>query len=277
MELSPDFTYRLNNGSEIPRLGLGVFQNPKGESTVNAVKTALETGYRHIDTASIYGNEKSVGEAVQASNLPRKDIFITTKLWNSDHGYDRVMHAFKESLHQLNVKYIDLYLIHWPVYGLRVESYNALETIYESGKCQAIGVSNYMIKHLKELMKFCGIKPAVNQIEISPYNYKSRLEVINFCKDNDIAIEAYSPLTKGIKLKDEKLKAIAGKYEKTTAQLLIRWSLQHNFIVLAKSANPGRIAENKDVFDFTISDEDMKTMDSFDENLVTGWNPVEAP
>lgn len=267
----------LNNGVEIPILGLGVYQSRAGEETRNAVRCALGIGYRHIDTARIYGNEKDVGAAVRDSDIPRAEIFVTTKLWNSDHGYDTTLRACEGSLKRLGLDYIDLYLVHWPVEKLRLESWRAMEALLAEGKCRAIGVSNYMVRHLKELLSNCKVKPAINQIEMNPYIYQHFLEVVEMCRQQGIAIEAYSPLTKGRKLKNPQLVKIARKYQKSPAQILIRWALQQQFVVIPKSARAERIRENADVFDFNISQEDMAELDSLNEDLVTGWDPTDAP
>jgi diketogulonate reductase-like aldo/keto reductase len=271
-----DSTLPLNNGVEIPVVGLGVFRRPAGEATKSAVRYALEAGYRLIDTAKIYGNEASVGEAIRESGIPRSEVFVTTKLWNADHGYEATRRACAGSLRKLGLDTLDLYLVHWPVEGLRLETWRAMETLLAEGRCRAIGVSNYMVQHLEELLEHCVVAPAVNQIELSPYNYLSRKEVVDLCRAQGIQIEAYSPLTKGLKLKDPKLVRIAQTYAKSTAQVLVRWAVQHGFVVLPKSSSRERIRQNADVFDFAISEADMATLDSFDENLVTGWDPTEA-
>lgn len=267
----------LNNGVEIPVVGLGVFRSPPGKTTQKAIQLAFETGYRHIDTAHIYGNETDVGKAVARSGISREEIFVTTKLWNADQGYDSTLKACQKSLRTMNLEYVDLYLIHWPVPELRLESWRAMEKLLDEGQCRSIGVSNYMVHHLEELLEHSGVVPAVNQIELSPYNYRQRLDLLEFCRISNIAIEAYSPLTKGRKLQDPGLKEIAGHYEKTPAQVLIRWALQKGFIVLPKSVNPGRIRENASVFDFAISGEDMEILEGFNEDLSTGWDPTHAP
>lgn len=277
MELTIESKVKLNQGTEIPYFGLGVFQCTAGHETKNAVTYAFEAGYRNIDTARFYGNEKSIGEAVRENGIPRSEIFITTKLWNSDHGYESALRAFDKSFSALDIDYIDLYLVHWPVQGLRLDSWRAMEKLLEDGRCKAIGVSNYMVPHLEELFDHCEIKPAVNQIELSPFNYLSRKAVCDFCTENGIVLEAYSPLTKGKKLNDPNLKRIAEKYNKTTAQVLIRWALQKNFVVIPKSSRKERIYENADVFDFNISEEDMDFLDNLDENLMTSWDPTDAP
>ena len=263
----------LNNETSIPMLGLGVYQTPRGQVAEDAVAFALDAGYRHFDTASMYGNEESVGRAILNSGISRQDIWVTTKLWNSDHGYERSIEAINDSLERLNLAYIDLFLIHWPVKELRIESWKALEHLYDQGACRAIGVSNYMIWHLEELLGSCEVVPAVNQVEFSPFLYQR--DLLDFCNQKDIQLEAYSPLTKGERLNDNALKAIASEYERSAAQILIRWALQHNLVVIPKSADPGRIRENADVFDFTIADEHMELLDDLNEDLRTSWDPSE--
>jgi diketogulonate reductase-like aldo/keto reductase len=258
----------LNNEVNIPIIGLGVFQSPAGGVTKQAILDSLEAGYRHIDTARIYGNEVDVGKAVAESRLPREDIFVTTKLWNADQGYESTLDAFEISMGKMDLEYIDLYLMHWPVEGRRLESWTAMEELLAKGRCRSIGVSNFMVHHLDELLENAHVVPAVNQIEMSPYNYLHRKETLDLCHSTGIVIEAYSPLTKVKKLKDPRLFNIASKYGKTTAQLLIRWALEKQY---------DRIIENANVFDFNISEEDMDTLDTFNEDLVTGWDPTHAP
>jgi diketogulonate reductase-like aldo/keto reductase len=223
----------------------------------------------------MYGNEKDVGEALRKSSLPREEVFITTKLWNSDHGYDKALAAFEESRKKLGLDYVDLYLIHWPVEGLRSETWKAMEKLLEQGKCRAIGVSNYMTWHLEELLSHCSTIPAVNQVEFHPYLYLKKL--LDFCSSHDIQLESYSPLTKGVKLEDPKLADLASKYSKTPAQILIRWVLQHGVIVVPKSSHKERIEENAYVFDFSISTEDMNALDSFHQNFRSSWDPSRIP
>jgi len=268
-------TITLPGGVEIPRLGLGVFQAAAGEETRRAVERALEVGYRHIDTAKIYRNEADVGEAIRRSGIAREDVFITTKLWNSDHGYDAAQRACDASLKALGVAYLDLYLIHWPVQGLRGESWRALTKLYEDKKCRAIGVSNYTVRHLKELLASSPVVPAVNQVEMSPFLYQK--ELIDFCREKGIQIETYSPLTKGQRLGHPAITRAASKYRRTPAQILIRWALQHDFIVIPKSSKRERIQENAQVFDFEIDAADMKSLDALDESLRTSWDPTNAP
>ncbi|KPL08763.1 MAG: glyoxal reductase [Bacteroides sp. SM23_62] len=269
-------TVTLNNGVKIPILGLGVYQSPPGGITRQAILDSFEAGYRHVDTARIYGNEVDVGRAVAESGLPREEIFVTTKLWNADQGYESALDACEISLGKMDLEYIDLYLIHWPVEGRRLASWTAMEELLAKGKCRSIGISNFMKHHLEELLEKAHVVPAINQIEMSPYNYLQRKETLNLCESAGIVIEAYSPLTKGKKLKDPRLVEIAVKYGKTTAQLLIRWALEKQYVVLPKSVHKDRIIENADVFDFSISAEDMATMDTFNEDLATGWDPSHA-
>ena len=265
---------RMNNDVEIPRLGLGMYRSPKGRTSFSTVLYALQSGYRHIDTAALYHNEKEVGEAVKESGIPRKEIFVTTKLWNDDHGYDKALRAFDKSLKALALDYIDLYLIHWPVPGKRKESWKALQKLYQEGRCRAIGVSNYLSRHLEELLSDSDVVPAVNQVEFSPFLYQK--ELLDDCRSKNIVLEAYSPLTKGKRLDDVNLLKIAIKYGKTTAQILIRWGLQHDIVVLVKSNKPERIEENGSVFDFEIGPEDMQFLDTLNENYRTSWDPTDV-
>jgi diketogulonate reductase-like aldo/keto reductase len=270
-------TYTLNNRVQIPVFGLGVFQSPVGEITRNAVQFALQAGYRHIDTAKIYANEHDVGKAIAESDIAREDIFVTTKLWNADQEYDSTLRALDKSLNQLQMDYVDLYLMHWLVKGKRLEPWKAMEQLLTDGKTRTIGISNFMKRHIEELIDNCSILPAVNQIELSPYNYLQRKDTIDFCLEKQIQIESYSPLTKGRKLDDPNLVKIAEKYGKSTAQMLIRWVLEHNFIVIPKSTKEHRIIENASIFDFSISEEDMEFLDGLNEDLATGWDPTDAP
>jgi methylglyoxal/glyoxal reductase len=274
MPASPLLT--LNNGIQIPVLGLGVYQMPDNSATQKVLEYAVKIGYRHFDTAMIYGNERSVGRAANAGIVPRDQLFITTKVWNSDHGYDQAIKAFNKSLDRLGTGYIDLYLIHWPVQGKRKETWKALETLYEEGKCRSIGISNYMAHHIEELMGYCKVIPAINQLELHPYIYGDRLDTLAMCRKHNIVPEAYSPLTKGQKLKDPVLVKMASKYNKNPAHLLLRWCIQNGFVVIPKSSVTSRIAENLQVFDFTISDEDMQSLNHMNENLATGWDPTNA-
>ncbi|KAF9903731.1 hypothetical protein BX616_001548, partial [Lobosporangium transversale] len=261
---------QLSNARQIPRLGLGVYQAAPGKETENAVLWALQAGYRHIDTATIYDNEASVGNAIRKSGIPREQIFVTTKLTEDDQGYESAIAALELSLEKMGLDYVDLYLIHSPLCGseLRTKSWKALETLVEQGKAKSIGVSNYGVHHLKELLgSNPTIRPVVNQIEVHPWLI--RQDIISFCESQDIAVEAYSPLCQAVKLQDPTLAKLATKYSKSPAQILIRWSLQKGFIVIPKSAKKERIEQNADVFDFDIADGDMAVLDSMNENFVT--------
>ncbi len=268
-------TRELKSGVEIPALGLGVYQIPSGRATEEAVKFALGVGYRHIDTAKLYGNEESVGKAVRESGLPRERVFVTTKLWNSDHGYDSAMRAGEASLRRLGLGYIDLYLIHWPVEGLRRESWRALVELKRRGVCRSIGVSNYTIRHLQQLLDESNEVPDINQVEFNPFLYQEKL--LRFCNENKIQLEAYSPLTRGYKLRNPLVLEVAKRYSKTPAQVMIRWSLQHGLVAIPKSSRPERIKENSDVFDFEIAESDMTRLDGLSESLRTDWDPTDTP
>ena len=295
MQLTIETKLTLNDGHLIPQLGLGVWQTRAGKTCEAAVLAALEAGYRHIDTAAVYGNEESVGAAIRMSGIPRENIFVTTKLWNSDHRNPE--RALDTSLRKLKMDYVDLYLIHFPVRERR-QSWRALESLRAEGKARSIGVSNFTIAHLTELLPATETIPAVNQVEFHPYLYQKAL--LAFCQAKGIAVEAYSPLTHGERLKDAKLVAVAKRYSstgaqppasrsrlplvdrlsrgpatKSTAQILIRWALQHGLVVIPKSSNRRRILENADVFDFEISPGDMQLLDSFNENFRTCWDPTD--
>lgn len=270
-------TLTMRTRRTIPAIGLGVYKSEPGPVTENAVRAALRVGYRHIDTASIYNNEADVGAAIAASDLDRGEIFVTTKLWNDDQGYDNTLAAFELSLELLGLDYVDLYLMHWPVEGLRLDTWRAMERLTLDGRVRDIGVSNFMARHLEEIVEHGAVVPAVNQIELSPYNYRSRLEIIDRCRELGIVVEAYSPLTKGRKLADPVLAEVGSAHGKTPAQVLIRWALDKGIVVLPKSVNPTRIAENYDVFDFTLREADIDRLDALDEGLATGWDPTNAP
>jgi len=265
----------LANGAQIPSIGFGVYQTARGRQTHDAVREALRCGYRHIDTARIYGNEADVGAAVHESGVFRSEVFVTTKLWNDDQGYDAALRAFDASMKRLDLEYVDLYLLHWPVPRRRLESWRALEQIHAQGLARAIGVSNFMVRHLEELLARAKVAPAVNQIEVSPF--LQQREVRALCERHGIAVEAYSPLTRGIRLRHPVLAAVAKRVERTPAQVLLRWGLQHGLIVLPKSTRAARIAENFALFDFTLSGDDMSELDGLEEGLVTGWDPRNAP
>src|SRR3989442_427476 len=268
-------TVKLNNNVQMPILGLGVYQTPPGRVTQNSVKSALELGYRHVDTARIYSNEADVGEAVRESGIPREDLFVTTKLWNSDQGYDSALRACESSLKRLGLEYLDLYLVHFPVPDVRKESWRAMETLFKKGRCRAIGVSNFTIRHLEELTEESDVIPSVNQVEFHPFLYQK--ELLDYCQGKRIQVEAYSPLARGERLKHSRIIFLAKKYSKTPAQLMIRWGIQHGDVVIPKSTREDRIRENSQVFDFDISDDDMMSLDSLNEDLRLNWDPTSVP
>ncbi len=267
-----DTFFPSNQNVSVPALGLGVWKS-KPKECYTAVLSALDAGYRHIDTAAIYGNEAEVGQAIRDSKVPRKDIFVVTKLWNADQGYDKAMVAIDTSLSKLGMDYVDMYLIHFPVSGKRKDSWRALEKIKSDGKAKSVGVSNFMVNHLKDLLSETSLVPAMNQVEFHPFLNDKAL--YDYCKQKGILLEAYSPLSHGKKLEDPKVTQVASKYKKSNAQLLIRWALQKGLVVIPKSVNPTRIIENGNVFDFEISNEDMLLMESWNENFRTCWDPTE--
>ena len=274
-QLSSVATVKLNNGVDIPLLGLGVYQSPPGKTTQDAVRHALKCGYRLVDTARVYGNEQDVGLALRESGLPREEVFVTTKLWNSDHGYDSTVRACEESLRRLGLKYLDLYLVHWPVSGVRNESWKAMEKMLRDGKCRAIGVSNYTINHLNDLLASSNTIPAVNQVEFHPFLYQQKL--LEYCQGHGIQLEAYSPLTRGERLNHPKVVEIAKEHGRTPAQILIRWAVQHSVVAIPKSVRNERILENSRVFDFTLSTNEMNALDSLNEDFRTCWDPSNLP
>jgi methylglyoxal/glyoxal reductase len=267
MQLSLQSVGLLNNGVKIPRLGLGVYQAPSGESTLRAVKYALKIGYRHIDTAWLYGNEIDVGRAIRESGIEREEIFITTKVWNSDQGYQSTLAACDRSLKLLGLPYVDLYLIHWPVEGRGKDTWKAMIQLLNEGKTRTIGVSNYEVFHLQEIFQNFDVIPSVNQVEFHPFLFQEKL--LEFCKNSNIQLEAYSPLTRGQRLNHHILVGLAKKYGKSSAQILIRWNLQHGLVVIPKSIHENRIRENIQVFDFQLEETDMKLLNSLNEDLHT--------
>lgn len=258
--------YQLKNGVEIPCVGFGTWQMPDDVTGVNAVKTALEAGYRHIDTAAIYGNEKSVGIAVKESGIPRDEIFVTSKLWNDDHGYENTLAAFEKTMEKLYMEYLDLYLIHWPnplKYRDRWQdanagSWKAMEELYAAGRIRAIGISNFRVHHIEALLETATVAPMVNQIRLCPGD--TQAELVTYCHSHQMLLEAYSPLGTGKIFDVPELKEMAQKYGKTVAQIAIRWSLQKGYLPLPKSVTPDYIRQNIDVFDFELSDEDVQTI-----------------
>jgi diketogulonate reductase-like aldo/keto reductase len=255
----------------MPWLGFGVFQTPEGEEVISSVKWALEAGYRSIDTAMIYRNERGVGKALKESGVPREEIFLTTKLWNDDIRARRTMQAFDESLERLEVEYVDLYLIHWPVEG-RKEAWKAMENIYESGRAKAIGVSNFMIEHLDDLLPECTVTPAVNQVEFHPFLVQPHL--LKYCREHKIQLEAWSPIVKGQVMDVPEIQEIGKKYNKTPVQVVLRWDLQHEVVTIPKSVHQERIVANCQIFDFKLSAEDMAVLDNLDEGRRVGPDPL---
>lgn len=252
----------LSNGVKIPLVGFGTYKSGNDEDTSEIVKNALEIGYRMIDTASFYGNEKGIGKGIKESKIDREEIFLVTKLWNEDHGYDSTIKAFNNSLKNLDVDYIDLYLIHWPN-KLNAETWKAFEYLYSIGKVKAIGVCNFKINHLEELKKIATIMPMVNQVEMHPFSIKS--EMIRYCKENDIQVIAWSPISRGRIFSNDLMINLAEKYNKTIAQVVLRWHIQRGVIPIPKSSNENRIKENIKVFDFEISTEDIIKIDLLNE------------
>ena len=268
-------TAKLANGVLMPRTGLGVYLIPPGRKTREAVASALKLGYRHIDTARLYDNEAEVGEAVRDSGLPREDIFVMTKLWNADHGFDRTLAAFDDSRAAMGLNEIDLFLLHWPVPRLRKDSWRALERLYDEGRVRAIGVSNFMVHHLEELIAGARIAPMVNQIEIHPF-FQQR-DVRAWCAKNNIAVAAYSPLAKGAVTRDPTIRRIAAEANATPAQAALAWALHHDLIVLPKSVRPERQAENLVAAEVKLTSAQMAALDGLERGLVTDWDPRDAP
>ncbi|AKP46239.1 MULTISPECIES: aldo/keto reductase [Bacillus] len=262
----------LHNGVKMPYVGLGVYKMTDKDETINAVKAALDYGYRMIDTAAFYQNEDAVGKAVKESGLSREEIFITSKVWNSDQGYDSTLKAFERSLKELDMDYLDLYLIHWPVKEKYLETWRAMERLYNEGVVKAIGVSNFQIHHLEDLMANSQEKPVVNQVELHPHLSQEPLRT--FCRDHEIAVEAWSPLARARILDQEPiLKEIAKNHGKTEAQVILRWHLQNEVVIIPKSVHPKRIKENAELFDFQLSQEEMAQINSLNKNHRYGADP----
>ncbi|HEY2491744.1 MAG TPA: aldo/keto reductase [Paenibacillus sp.] len=268
-------TTTLHNGVKMPWFGLGVFQVEEGPELENAVKTAIKNGYRSIDTAAIYGNEEGVGQGIRQgmneAGISREELFVTSKVWNADLGYESTIAAYETSLRKLGLEYLDLYLIHWPVEGKFKEAWRALETLYKEGRVKAIGVSNFLVHQLEELMKDAKIKPMVDQVEHHPRLTQKELQA--FCKENGIQFEAWSPLMQGQLLDNPELKEIAEKYEKSIAQVILRWDLQNGVVTIPKSTKEHRIIENASVFDFVLTKEDMEQIDGLNQHLRVGPDP----
>jgi methylglyoxal/glyoxal reductase len=261
----------LNNGITMPLLGLGVYDMHAHEA-INATRFAIETGYRLIDTASMYENEKEIGQAINDSQVPRNELFITTKVNNADQGFEQTLKAYSESLKKLKLDYVDLYLVHWPLKTTRKTTWLALEKLQNEGLVKAIGVANYLEPFLDELKNYASIVPAVNQVEFSPYLFLENL--LNRCKSDGIQLQAYSPLLRGVKFSDPKLVELSQKYSKNPAQIIIRWALQLGVSTIPKSANFARIKENFNVFDFQISEDDILKMNGFNENFRVVDDPI---
>lgn len=252
----------LSNGVKMPSIGFGTYKSGNDEETAKIIKYALKIGYRQIDTASFYGNEVGIGNGIKESGINREDIFLVTKLWNDDHGYDKTIEAFNKSLERLQVDYIDLYLVHWPN-KLNSETWKAFEYLYKTGKVKSIGVCNFKVAHLEELKKTAQIMPMVNQIEIHPQSSKN--DMLSYCEENNIQLVAWSPIMRGKLFSNELMIGLAEKYKKTIAQIILRWHLQRGVIPIPKSSNEERIKENLNIFDFELSNDDIKTIDLLNE------------
>ena len=264
-------TKKLANGVEMPYFGLGVYKMTDPQETVEAITKALQVGYRAIDTAALYYNEEQVGEAIRHSGVPREEIFVTTKVWNSDQGYDNTLRAFEVSLKKLDMEYIDLYLTHWPVEGKYTETYRAIERLYEEKLIRVPGVSNHHEQHLTEVLKVAQTPPMVNQVEAHPYLSQEPLRL--FCKEHGIAVTAWSPLGRGGVLHDEAIVRVGEKHGKSPAQVVLRWHIQNDMLVIPKSVTLSRIEENADIFDFELTPEDMKVLNALNRNKRFGQNP----
>jgi methylglyoxal/glyoxal reductase len=264
-------TTTLSNGVKMPWFGLGVFKVEEGSEVVESVKAAIRNGYHSIDTAAIYQNEEGVGQAIRESGIAREELFVTSKVWNADLGYESTIAAYETSLKKLGLDYLDLYLIHWPVEGKYKEAWRALETLYKEGRVKAIGVSNFHVHHLEDIMKDAEIKPMVNQVEYHPR--LAQKEIRAFCLEHGIQLEAWSPLMQGQLLDNEVLQGIAQKHNKSVAQVILRWDLQNGVVTIPKSIKEHRIIENSQVFDFELSAEDMETIDSLNQDQRVGPDP----
>ena len=272
-------TYTLSNGVNIPCVGFGTWQTPNGETATNSVLEAIKCGYRHIDTAACYGNEESAGKAIKLSGINREDLFGTSKLWNTDQGYESTLKAFNKTIKDLDLDYLDLYLIHWPVVkGHKedweksiCETWKAFEKLYSDGKIRAIGVSNFKPHHLKVIFENCNIKPMVNQIELHPSHNQD--ETVKFCRNNNILVEAWGPLSTGRIFKVKEMQDIANKYNKSIAQITLRWHIQNEILPLPKSVTPSRIKENSMIFDFELLKEDMELIQNLKGCEGSGVNP----
>ncbi len=264
-------TFTLNNGVKMPYFGLGVYLSEDGQEVINAVKWALDEGYRHIDTASIYKNEEGVGQGIAESTVDRENVFVVSKVWNSDQGYEHTLKAFNDSLNRLGFDYLDLYLIHWPVAGKYKETWRALEHLYHQKKVRAIGVSNFMQHHLEDLLKDAEVVPMVNQMEFHPFLVQQ--DLIDFCNEKGIQYEAWSPMMQGRVFKMEEFKQLADKYGKSIAQIVLRWNLQKGVITIPKSSKKERIIANAAIFDFELATEDIALLDAMHKGKRFGPDP----
>lgn len=262
----------LKNGIKMPILGFGVYKIQDGDEGAQIIRNAVETGYRHIDTAAYYGNEKSVAEGIKRSGLPRGEIFITSKVWNDDHGYDKTMRAFESTLKNLNTDYLDLYLIHWPS-GRNGETWHALEQIYRDKRAKAIGVSNFNPEHIEQILEDAEFVPMVNQIEFHPLLQQSKVR--EYCKARDITVEAWSPLMRGRLSENPLLLELAKKHGKTVSQIILRWEIQQSVVTIPKTVRIERMRENADIFNFKLSADEMKRIAGLNENVRTGPDPVD--
>lgn len=264
-------SFTLHNGVEMPYFGLGVYLSEDGQEVINAVKWALQTGYRHIDTASIYNNEVGVGQGLAESGVQRSEVFVVSKVWNSDQGYDSTLRAFDASLERLNLDYLDLYLIHWPVAHKYKETWRALERLYKEKRIRAIGVSNFMQHHLEDIMQQAEVVPMVNQMEFHPYLIQQ--DLLDFCKGKGIQYEAWSPMMQGKVFGMDSFKKLAAKYNKSIAQIVLRWDLQKGVVTIPKSVKKERIQSNADIFDFELSGDDMAFLDGLERGQRFGPDP----
>ncbi|MCA1012180.1 aldo/keto reductase [Halobacillus halophilus] len=266
-------TVTLNNGVPMPKLGLGVYKMEEEQEVVQAVQSALDLGYRHLDTASFYGNESGLGRGIRESDVPREELFITTKVWNDEQGYEETLNAFERSLERLGLEYLDLYLIHWPVPGKFTETWKAMEKLYHEGRVKAIGVCNFMEHHLEELMHEAQVKPVVDQVEFHPRLYRENL--LRYCQDRDIFLEAWSPLARGNYFDEHVLQELAARYDKTAAQIILRWHWQLGIIIIPKSSNKDRQKQNADLFDFSLTNEEMEKISALHTGERIGKHPDE--
>lgn len=264
-------TTKLANGVEMPWFGLGVFKVQEGQEVIDSVKAAIKAGYRSIDTASVYGNEEGVGQAIRESGVAREELFITTKVWNNEQGYDSTLAAFDQSLSRLGLDYVDLYLVHWPIRAKYKDTWRALEKLYADGRVRAIGVSNFQIDHLEDLLTVAKVKPMVNQVELHPL--LSQLELREYCRAQGIQIEAWAPLAQGRLLDNEVIAGIAARHSKTVAQTILRWDIQNGIVTIPKSIKEERIIANADIFDFELSEDEISQINALNRDERFGSHP----